>query len=524
MSMRFDYLSWIKQWETSADNPTKFLTSLTIMNVTDFLIPTLRKIVKDDKISYSYDVRLLEALGDLIKTDTLEVKAISEIEGGAIEKIRVLLSPLCLDKLHIQSMIQHLDKISTACHSERFLKKLFSHIYNGLTSDEDRRTELMTLTDLAIQRLLTNYSQQYVKSLPRRIFADFILNPIKDKAKSEFMNDVCLIQGTHKVANHLLTVAAIEAERLLSSSLQLLANVSRDLFEKNLIGRDALSWTLENTKEELKNIENEVQTKMNRSAVNADNSRWFLPPNSVHSIFTHFLTQVSRVIIRYCLGAYPADYQVLQTQFVNEYFEQASNSVWKQMSSSQEMDFPRLNHKYDLVDAGYSAFIKILPTFLEPRIDNRIIKEEETKFNHYLVKLLETEPKEGFHETISAIEIENKLETKYFRVSLTKYMELVVARILPCILQSIVEVRLPHDESHSFERSFINEELDSCFRQMIERRKKSSGYDLMPLDLTKSDIESAFRHMSEELTITKAYRIFFIITNLNLKRRATGVE
>ena len=263
---------------------------------------------------------------------------------------------------------------------------------------------------------------------------------------------------------------------------------------------------------------------MNRSAVNADNSRWFLPPNSVPSIFTHFLTQVSRVIIRYCLGAYPADYQVPETQFVNEYFEQASNSVWKQMSSSQEMDFPRLNHKYDLVDAGYSAFIKILPSLLEPRIDNRCIKEEETKFNHYLVKLLETEPKEGFHETISAIEIENKLETKYFRVSLTKCMELVVARILPCILQSIVEVRLPHDESHRFERSFINEELDSCFRQMIERRKKSSGYDLMPLDLTKSDIESAFRHMSEEITITKAYRIFFIITNLNLKRRAPGVE
>ena len=233
--MRFDYLSWIKQWETSADNPTKFLTSLTIMNVTDFLIPTLRKIVKDDKISYSYDVRLLEALGDLIKTDTLEVKAISEIEGGLIEKIRVLLSPLCLDKLHIPSMIQHLDKISTACHSERFLKKLFSHIYyNGLTSDEDRSYKLMTLTDLAIQRLLTNYSRQYsVKSLPRRIFADFILNPIKDKAKSEFMNDVCLIQGTHKVAESSPYHFGNRGKRLLSSAFNYL-QMFHETFSKRI--------------------------------------------------------------------------------------------------------------------------------------------------------------------------------------------------------------------------------------------------------------------------------------------------
>jgi hypothetical protein len=172
----FEYISWVKDWEGSAENPTELLTSFTIMNISDYLIPNLLRLARqteNNKISFeNYEIKVLGILADLIKSKSREVEAISEFQWRTIGDIVALLSPLCLDKSHIQSLTQLLKIVSATCHSDKYLQKLLSLICGELSTGNDHGNRLPTLTSLAIQCMLSKYSLQYVKSFPRRIFAD----------------------------------------------------------------------------------------------------------------------------------------------------------------------------------------------------------------------------------------------------------------------------------------------------------------------------------------------------------------
>jgi hypothetical protein len=250
-----------------------------------------------------------------------------------------------------------------------------------------------------------------------------------------------------------------------------------------------------------------------------DNQLSVLPSGLVNSVFTYYLTQISRVIIRLCLDAYPAaDYSVLQTAFVDEYFEEISNVVRKHMSGRKELGYLQLNPKYDLVDSCYAALIKLLP----PLPENRVIREENDKLGKFLEDLLISGP-DASQKTKSLNNIEQKLQTKNFRISLTNFLQFSTTSILKSVLKALSEVSLPQDNL-IYQRSFIHYVLESCFSEMIKRRQKSHGYELMPSKVQKANIVSAFGCMLNELFTHKTYRIFFIIINLSLGQRLLEMD
>jgi hypothetical protein len=328
------------------------------------------------------------------------------------------------------------------------------------------------------------------------------------KVENEIIHDTSLTQVTSKVANHVLNTARKEADRLLLLEKPI-PNIE-SLLEQGLYWRDALYWAVENCNEELRN---RVSTQTH------DNQLSVLPSGLVNSVFTYYLTQISRVIIRLCLDAYPAaDYSVLQTTFVDEYFEEISNVVRKHMSGRKELGYLQLNPKYDLVDSCYAALIKLLP----PLPENRVIREENDKLGKFLEDLLISGP-DASQKTKSLNNIEQKLQTKNFRISLTNFLQFSTTSILKSVLKALSEVSLPQDNL-IYQRSFIHYVLESCFSEMIKRRQKSHGYELMPSKVQKANIVSAFGCMLNELFTHKTYRIFFIIINLSLGQRLLEMD
>jgi hypothetical protein len=100
----FEYISWVKDWEGSAENPTELLTSFTIMNISDYLIPNLLRLARqteNNEISFeNYEIKVLGILADLIKSKSREVEAISEFQWRTIGDIVALLLP-CVSTSHI---------------------------------------------------------------------------------------------------------------------------------------------------------------------------------------------------------------------------------------------------------------------------------------------------------------------------------------------------------------------------------------------------------------------------------------
>lgn len=182
-----EYRSWIKDWQKLVDNPSQFITSFSVRNITDYLIPTLKKLVKEQEVNpTSYEISLLKTLFGLIKNKNPEVEVLHVLEPYALKKTSGLLNPIHLDRLHIQELLRQLQRLNNACHDSRFPHTSFSLISNYLINKNNYHDKVIPLTENLIHHLLSNYSLQYVKQLPRRVFA----NSFFESVRKEVLNEV----------------------------------------------------------------------------------------------------------------------------------------------------------------------------------------------------------------------------------------------------------------------------------------------------------------------------------------------
>jgi hypothetical protein len=469
-----------KKWENILKKPNDLFVSMTIPNISQYLLDELNS--KSQITSYrfnldTYEKELLDYLIFKIKDrKNLEKKIYSK---NLLTQIRRNLKFNRINKRHIELL--------SANQFNNNLIKRYHNLFNYSLAKNNEKLIFFFLPFL-LRSLLNEYSSEYLKELPKKTFSESYFQRY-EKIIGIIMTDFQVSISTDQILNHLIKIIEVN-----SKSLQLnykeIFSVRKRWNENN----DYLTRTLRDKfMKESKVINNLLINK------NFDSLK-----NNIQPIITNFIIvtiqKLTEFLILECLiklentigiGISNTNYNfnVLQTMLV------------KQIPISKS-SFP-----YSYISRAYFwSFVNIVNTYLVNKLNKLLNNEIDIFFNKFIKYLKKNNKK------IKSFYFDNNFESLIhcfdFKLFIINYNKEFIIRNLEIIKDELSKIGI---ESHIDTGVYLN-----YISQKISKYLQSEGFNLIPSSLNKNVTKELFDSLLRTFNkINQKWQIFYTISDLN---------
>ena len=482
--------TWLKTWQDLLKEPNKLFTSLTIANVSQYLLDELNS--KNRTYPYKFDLQSYEK--ELLDFLIYKIRDRKNLEKKIYSK-NLLYQIRRNLKRHMITK-KHLELLSAYQINNVFIKR-YNDLVNQLISRNQERI-LQFITIFLLRSLLFEYSPKFLTELPKKIFSESYFQYYEKTAVNVLINDPIILSESNQIFSKLITELEVSSQDLKFNYPKIFSISIR--WNENI---DYLTQYLRNKFDNKSKLLNDSLINNNLNEVK----------NNISLIVTNFIDivieRISNFIIIECLDKLATS--IGHGNHNPDYNFEYINSLFKKHIPSDNISF-----NFFISSAFFWCFVDLVNKQIKNKIKS-LTQKEINIFTNELIRFLKNNIKKT-KDPYFTNNFDMVIYSFDFKLLISTFNEKCLKRNIKLIKKELIEIR-------TLNKSITNEEYITQISTKIFENLKSEGFDFIPhyLDktITKMLFDSFFKKFYEN---DQTWKVFYIINDIDCNNKVFRIN